>query len=247
MSETLGVGNRIGFYDKNGVLKDVIQNHALQLLALIAMDTPKKLDKNYVRAKKAKVLKKTKVTNILLGQYNTYQKEAKKSSSTPTFTALKLKVNTSRFKGVPFYIKAGKNLNKKETTIHIKFKKVKCLLAQSCPTDTNYLTIRIQPDAGFSLELNSKVPRKRYDLTTVNMDFSESKMFGPNTPQAYEILFKDILDGDQSVFVRNDEIEYAWKIIDKIKKTKVYKYKKDTIGPTQLKQWSKNNNINWRS
>jgi glucose-6-phosphate 1-dehydrogenase len=79
------------------------------------------------------------------------------------------------------------------------------------------------------------------------MDFSESKMFGPNTPQAYEILFKDILDGDQSVFVRNDEIEYAWKIIDKIKKTKVYKYKKDTIGPTQLKQWSKNNNINWRS
>jgi glucose-6-phosphate 1-dehydrogenase len=184
----------------------------------------------------------------LLAQYKNYrsEKNVRKDSNTETFAALKLKLKTKRWRSVPFFIKVGKKLDKKETSIHLKFRKVDCLLTKSCPSDTNYFTIRIEPDEGFALELNSKLPGKKNEVKPVKMDFCEKCIFGPNTPEAYETLLEDAIRGDQSVFVRNDEIEYSWKIIDSIKKNKIYQYKEGTNGPEELKKWSIKNKIKWK-
>lgn len=235
LSENFGIKERGNFYDKYGALKDVVQNHAFQLLSLIAMESPKMISGEYLRNEKKKVLEKVKVKKVVLGQYEGYKKEkgVKKNSSTETFAALKLEINNPRWKGVPFYIKAGKNLDKNEVSIHIKFKKTDCLLSKTCPMDENKFIIRIQPERKFELVINSKVPGKKFDVSPVKMEFCHSCLFGPNTPEAYEVLLEEIIKGDQSFFVRNDEIEAAWKIIDSIKKqkNKVHIYKKNTKGP----------------
>lgn len=249
MSEDIGLEGRAAYYDKYGALKDVVQNHGMQLLALTAMESPKLIAGEHVRDKKADVLKKVKVKGAMLGQYEGYTKEAGvlKNSKTETFAALHLEINNKRWKGVPFYIKAGKYLDKKSTGIHLKFKMVECLLAQNCPADTNYFTIRIAPDDGFAIELNSKVPGKKTLIVPVKMDFCEKCHFGPNTPEAYETLLEDVINGDQSVFVRNDEIEYSWRVIEGIKRGKVYKYPKGSRGPKEFEEWSAKHNLRWRA
>lgn len=251
LDEDIGLEGRGEFYEQYGALKDVVQNHAMQLLALMAMESPKELTGEYIRNEKAKVLSRVKARDVLLGQYQGYRnvKGVKKDSTVDTFAALHLQINNPRWKGVPFYIRAGKFLNKKETSIHLKFKKVDCLLARACPSDTNYFTIRIQPNDGFELELNSKVTGKRNEITPVKMEFCQSCRFGPNTPEAYETLLEDAIHGDQSVFVRDDEIEYAWKVIDAIahKKHKLYSYTKGSKGPKELLKWSREHNLRWRS
>ena len=248
LDEKLGIEDRAKYYDEAGALRDVVQNHMMQMLALTAMEEPKKLTAKRMRNEKANVLKKIKVEDILLGQYDGYKKVPKieKNSKTETFAAIKLRINTKRWKGVPFYLKTGKKLDKKDTSIHIKFKKVNCLLAY-CPRETNYLEMRIQPELGFALQLNSKVPEKNI-VVPVKMDFCHECIFGKETAEAYEVLLEDVIEGDQSVFVRNDEIEYAWKVIDKIraKKLKVYPYKKGSVGPEELKKFAKKHNMRWR-
>lgn len=250
LSENFGVEGRGGFYDKYGVMKDVIQNHALQLLALMAMESPKMLEEKHIRDEKSKVLQKTIIKDWIYGQYKGYRDENKvaKDSKTPTFVALRAEINNKRWKGVPFFIKAGKNLDKKETTIHLRFKKVDCLLDESCPQDTNYFTIRVQPSDGFSLELNTKVPGKKNQVTPVKMDFCQKTWFGPNTPEAYETLLEDVIDGDQSVFVRQDEIELAWKIVEDTlaKKKKAHPYQKKSKGPKEFQDWSRKQGVRWK-
>lgn len=249
LDEKIGIEGRGKFYDKNGAIKDVVQNHILQILSLIAMEQPKKLDAKYIRDAKAKVLKNLKFKNAILGQYEGYTKEKNvdPKSKTETFAALKLEINNKRWKNVPFYLKTGKYLDKRETSIHIKFKMVKCLLTQGCPTDSNYLTIKITPSNGFYLELNSKEPNTN-NLIPVEMNFCHSCLFGPNTPEAYETLLLDVIKGDQSTFVRSDEIEYSWQLVDSIYKNKftLYKYKKDSNGPKEIK-FLDNKEIRWRA
>lgn len=241
LSETLGVKNRANFYDKTGALKDVVQNHMMQVLALTAMDEPKNFKAENIRNAKVKVLKNVKIEDVLLGQYEGYQKEVKKNSNTETFAALKLHVNTPRWKGVPFYLKTGKKLDKREGSIRLIFKRVKCLL-DFCPRDTNELELRIQPDLGFALHLNAKVPGKQ-EVMPVKMDFCYS-CIGLKTPEAYEVLLDDVIRGDQSSFIRNDEIEYSWKIIDKIKKGKIHKYKEGSKGPIEV--FEKKHKMRWK-
>lgn len=249
MSEKIGIEGRGKFYDKYGAIKDVVQNHLLQILSLVAMEQPKKLEAKYIRDAKSKVLKNIKFKNAVLGQYIGYTKEkdVNPKSKTETFAALKLEINNKRWRNVPFYLKTGKNLDKKETSIHIKFKMVKCLLTQGCPTDSNYLTIKITPDNGFYLELNIKDPQSS-QIIPVEMNFCHSCLFGPNTPEAYENLILDVINGDQSTFVRSDEIEYSWKVIDNIEqnKFKLYKYKKGSKGPKEIKLLD-NKEIRWRA
>lgn len=232
--EKLGIGTRGSFYDRYGTLKDVVQNHMLQMLALVTMETPKKLSGQFIRNEKAKVLKQVKFDDIILGQYKGYRQEkgVNPKSQTETFVALKLKINNKRWRGVPIFLKTGKCLSKKETSIEIKFKKSKCLQDQ-CPTTNNRLSIHIQPREGFFIELNTKTPGFLYQTVPAKMDFCHPCLFGPNTPQAYENLLHDVIQGDQSMFVRFDEIEYSWKLIDKIlsKKHKIYKYEKGSDGP----------------
>ena len=250
LSEKIGIENRGAFYDKYGAIKDVIQNHVLQMLALVAMEAPNTLSAKPIRDAKAKILKKVKIESAILGQYEGYKKEknVNPKSNTETFAALKATINNKRWKGVPFYLKAGKCLNEKESSIHIKFKMVKCLL-KTCPSDSNYLTISVKPDKGITLDLNAKVPGEAYKITPVQMNFCHSCIFGPNTPAAYEILLSDVIKGDQSTFVRADEIEESWKIVEQVDKSKlkVYPYKKGSNGPKELKLLDKSRIIKWRS
>ncbi len=250
LKEKLGLEGRGNFYDKYGALKDVVQNHMLQILSLIAMEPPEELSAKFVRDEKAKVLKSIEVDDVLLGQYEGYCDEegVDKNSSIETFAALKLSVKTARWKKVPFYLLTGKNLDKKETKIVIKFKPIHCLLTTSCPSDTNYLTIRIQPEEGFSFELFTKVPGKENGIMPAVMNYCQSCIPELKSPEAYEHLLDDVINGNQSLFVRNDEIEYQWQVIEKIisQRNNVYPYTKESSGPLQLALFEKKNNMKWR-
>ena len=150
---------------------------------------------------------------------------------------LKAKINNKRWDGVPFYLKTGKYLNKREAFVEITFKRVTCLL-DYCPSKPNSLVIKINPDQGFYLGLNVKTPGVSNQVTPVSMDFCHTGMFGPNTPEAYEILLGDVIKGDQSAFVRSDEVESSWKILENINtnQTPVYVYKKGSSGPVEQKE-----------
>lgn len=250
LSEKLGLEGRDEFYDKYGALKDVVQSHMLQMIALVGMESPVKITGDYIRDEKVKILQKVKVKEVLLGQYEGFTKEegVNPNSKTETFAVLKLEIDHPRWKGVPFFLKTGKFLDKRETSIHLKFKMVECLLTKNCPTDSNYLTIRIQPNEGIIFEINAKIPGETYQVLPIKMEFCHSCLYGLKSPQAYENLLKLVIEGDQSVFVRNDEIEASWKIVDGIKKEKylLYSYKKGSTGPKELEQWSRKEKVRWR-
>ena len=258
INEKLDVQKRGRFYDNYGALKDVVQNHALQLLALTCMGAPKRLDGEHIRASKAKFLKSLMIKDFFLGQYEGYKntKGVTKNSKTETFAAVKLISKERRWENVPFFIKTGKALKEKRTLIQIKFKPVKCLL-DYCPSETNHLTINIDPVDNIHFHLNSKVPNSHQKVAPVKLNFSQKANFNINTPKAYQILLEDVIKGDQSVFVRSDEIEFAWKVIDKIEdlrkkpnkkyphQNKLYTYKKGASSPEELGAWNKKHKIKW--
>ena len=247
ISEDIGVEARGGFYDKYGALKDVIQNHSLQLLTLTAMESPKQLTEKNIRDEKVKVLKSvSKIKDVALGQYAGYTRETKvpNNSKTETFAALKLNINNDRWKNIPFYLITGKNMKERFSTIYIEFKKPPCLLFNGvCDFHPNFLSIQIQPEEGFFVQLNAKTPEKA-DIIPIKMDFCHSCEFGPNTPEAYETLLLDVMKGDQSTFIRSDEIEEAWKIVDKIPKKTPQTYKKGDI-PEAAKKLIKKDSRHW--
>jgi|SaaInlStandDraft_4_1057021.scaffolds.fasta_scaffold04073_5 glucose-6-phosphate 1-dehydrogenase len=247
LDEKIGVEERCEFYEQYGALKDIVQSHLMQMLALVAMEPPKKLSGDYIRDAKANVLKQVKVHDVILGQYDGYTKQkcAKKDSTTETFAFLKVEIKNKRWRGVPFYLKTGKCLNKKKSSILVQLKKPDCLFDQGCAFEPNWISIGVQPNEGLSLQLNGKVPGVTYDVTPIKMDFCHSCLFGPNTPQAYEVLLHSVLKGDQSVFVRFDEIEHSWKLIDEIKTQKhvVHEYKKGSTGPWVLEEYLKKNRV----
>ncbi len=234
LHEQVGIEHRGAFYDAYGAIKDMVQSHLLQLLALTSMETPEKLEANAIRDAKAAVLKQVRITNVLRGQYQGYRQEpfVKPSSDTETFVSIKLFIDNKRWQDVPFYLSTGKCLATKESVIEIHFKPVKCLLTQ-CPTEGNCLIIRITPEDGMYLELNVKAPGSSDRVTPVTMEFCHSCLFGPNTPEAYEILLIDVIRGDQSAFVRADEVALSWKIVEHINALKgpVYEYEKGSNGP----------------
>lgn len=251
LSESIGIDGRGSYYDQFGALRDVVQNHMLELVALIAMEAPEKLLGEHIRKERVRVLQKIEVIDGILGQYQGYRQEpgVVSNSTTETFAALKLEVKNPRWAGVPFYLKTGKYLDKKKTVIHIKFKQVDCLLATGCPLDSNYLTIQIDPDAGFSLNLFAKKPGTFNDLAPVKMNFSYQQRFGPLTPEAYENILQEIMKGEHSISIRCDEINYSWKIIDRIRALHCdeYSYEKGSTGPSELKQFERKHGMVWQS
>ncbi len=238
VSELLGIENRGAYYDNYGALADVMQNHILELLALIAMESPEKLSGNYVRDKRVQVLQKIQVVDGLLGQYEGYQQEphVKKDSTTETFAALMVRINNPRWAGVPFYLKTGKFLDQKKTVIDIKFKQVDCLLTHSCPTPSNWLRIEIYPEAVFSLTLNVKKPGIAEEVISVPMEFCHSCVFGDAVPYAYEVVLQEVMRGENSISVRFDEIEAAWRVIDAVRAHDfpLYSYAPAGKGPQEL-------------
>ena len=237
------IEGRGAYYDKYGAVKDVVQNHMLELLALICMESPDLLTGDCIRNKRVDVLKDVQFVDGVFGQYAGYAKEAhvKPDSSTETFASLLFYVNNSRWSGVPFYFKTGKCLRAKRTEIQIKFKKIDCKLLEGCPIESNYLTIGIYPKGTFYVTLNAKKPGLLNEIVPVQMEYCQSCLFAGSTPESYEVIFQEVINGEQSISVRFDEIECLWKITDNLlaHKFPVYGYERDSWGPKEAQEFEK--------
>jgi glucose-6-phosphate 1-dehydrogenase len=255
LNETADVEGRGAYYDQFGALKDVVQNHMLQLMALIAMDSPEKLTGNYIATQRIKILSAVEFVDGMLGQYEGYRKESlvKSGSTTETFAALLFKINHPEWQGVPFFMRTGKALDKQEVAVHIKFKPVKCLLMKNCPTNSNWLTISLSPEARFYLELNVKKAGYQDQVVSTVMEIpsthEEGNIFGVHSYQAYENLIIDVIRQEQASAVRFDEIECSWKIIDSIKEKNLplYTYLKKSDGPLEMKQYAQKWNMSFKN
>lgn len=220
--ETDGILNRAGYYDQAGALKDMVQSHLLQMLSLIAMEVPMSYHSEDVKNEKVKVLNHLSFDkeSLVFAQYDGYlqEKNIPESSSTETFVFLKLFVNTPRFKGVPFYLMTGKKLDRKESEIIVEFEETSEQRKWNLPLSTNKLRIKIAPEDGVGLILNSKVPGLTGDVETVELEYCIACHAVGNLPEAYEKLLKDATFHHKSLFTRWDEIELSWKFIDQVKK-----------------------------
>ena len=238
VSEDLGVGSRGGYYDKSGAMRDMIQNHVMQLLALTAMEPPSSLDPEAIRDEKVKALKALKplalerddpevvrgvYTEGLVGskRVNGYLEEVgiPEDSFTETYTALRLSLDNWRWKGVPFYIRSGKRLAMKASEIVVQFGRPPAILfgeGKRFNVAPNLLVIRIQPNEGVTLYLNSKTPGLETKLQPIKLAFGYETTFGSNTPEAYERLILDALNGDGTLFIRGDEAETSWGLLSPV-------------------------------
>ena len=236
MAEDIGIGGRAGYYDGIGAARDVIQNHLLQLLALTAMEEPVSFDAAALRAEKEKVLSAVRVPRDIgrhtaRGQYTAGWQGGEKvvgfleeegfnpHSTTETFAAVRVDIDTRRWAGVPFYLRTGKRLGKRVTEIAVVFKKAPHLPFESTATEElgkNALVIRVQPDEGVTLRFGAKVPGTQMEVRDVTMDFGYGHAFTEASPEAYERLILDVLLGDPPLFPQNTEVELSWKILDPI-------------------------------
>lgn len=238
VAEDLGVGSRAGYYDRSGAMRDMIQNHVMQLLALTTMEPPSSLDPEAIRDEKVKALQGIKPLSlddshaeVVRGVYTEglvagekaigylEEKDVPSASYTETYTALCLQLDNWRWKGVPFYIRSGKRLRQKVSEIVVQFTRPPAILFgknSKQPLSPNLLTIRIQPDEGVSLSLNSKTPGLETKLQPVNLSFGYDTTFGSNTPEAYERLILDAMAGDGTLFIRGDEAEQSWGLLSPV-------------------------------
>jgi glucose-6-phosphate 1-dehydrogenase len=225
VAEDVDVGTRGGYYDHAGVLRDMFQNHLLQLLSLVAMEPPASLDANAVRNEKAKVLgniRLIRLADTVRAQYAGYRSADRVApdSQTPTFAALKLYVDNWRWKGVPFYLRSGKAMPARASSIIVEFQAPPDImfgLARNKSFTPNMLTISVQPEEGIHLRFETKIPDTFAESRSAKMDFSYRQAFPDIAlPDAYERLLLDALKGDASLFARNDGIELAWRLIDPI-------------------------------
>jgi glucose-6-phosphate 1-dehydrogenase len=239
VSEKLGVGQRGGYYEEAGALRDMVQNHLLQVLSLVAMEPPVSLDAEPIRDEKVKLLKSIRPLSaaevsrqVVRGQYFAgmldgeprpgYRQEpkVKTDSNVETYVALKLFIDSWRWSGVPFYLRTGKNLPVSASEVRIQFRPTPYVLfaAQCCQSlDPNSLTIRLQPNEGITLRFNGKVPGTSVGVRPVRMHFSYDAEFGAYTPEAYERLLLEAMAGDPTLFIRRDEVETAWQIVDSVR------------------------------
>jgi glucose-6-phosphate 1-dehydrogenase len=239
-SEPLGVEGRGGYYDKSGAMRDMVQNHLLQLLCLTAMEPPTDLSADAIRDEKVKVLRSLRplagpdvAKYVIRAQYGAGSINGKRvpayrdeenippESVTETFVAMQLSIDNWRWAGVPFFIRTGKRLPKPATEIAVHFKGVPPVLFRSNTEaiEDNVLVIRIQPDEGISLRMSAKKPGSSVRIEPVKMDFHYGTSFGKASPEAYERLLLDAMAGDATLFARRDEVEEAWRFIDAIRET----------------------------
>jgi glucose-6-phosphate 1-dehydrogenase len=236
MAEDIGIAGRAGYYDGIGAARDVIQNHLLQLMALIAMEDPSSFDARSLRREKQKVLSSVRIPDDLdkhtaRGQYAAGwqggqkvigyldEKDMPPKTTTETYAAIRLDVENRRWAGVPFYLRTGKRLGRRVTEVAVVFKRAPHLPFTSTSTEElghNALVMRIQPDEGVTLRFGAKVPGTAMELRDVNMDFAYGGAFVESSPEAYERLILDVLLGDPPLFPQHEEVELSWKILDPI-------------------------------
>ncbi len=224
VTESVDVGHRVGYYENAGVLRDMFQNHLLQLLALVAMEPPSSFSADALRNEKVKVFESIRpITSLdtVRGQYEEYRhnEDVPQDSKTPTYAAIKLYIDNWRWKGVPFYLRSGKSLHTKTTEIIIEFQRPPHLMFAFSDAKNflpNILSLCIQPDEGIHLQFEAKLPDSDQEMLPVDMDFHYRDSFHENLPDAYERLLLEALEGDASLFTRSDMIEAAWRLIDPI-------------------------------
>lgn len=218
-----GVGSRGGYYDQTGALKDMVQNHLLQLVAILAMDLPQAKGAEAVRDEKVKLLRSlhSQISEhaampIVLGQYQSYRNEDRvaRDSLTDTFVALKLTLDNPRWKGVPFYLATGKQMAAKAALVTIEFKKPP--QADRDDVAANLLQIGIQPREGIHLRLNTKKPTVIDEMDIAEMEYCQSCQYNFNTPDSYEKLLMDVMLGDSTRFTRWDELQLSWQLTDEL-------------------------------
>ena len=266
VAESVGVGQRVGFYEQANVLRDVFQNHLLQLLTLTAMEPPAAFNAKFLRDEKVKVLQAMHpltpneiAADTVPGQYRTYRDEpgVARNSKTATFAALRLFIDNWRWQGVPFYLRSGKLLADKVSEITVQFKDVPHRLFPPAGKDgphANFLSLCIQPDEGMHLRFETKIPGAAMRTRSVGMDFSFGEEFGEAAlPEAYERLLLDAMTGDASLFARADEIELSWQIIDPIiagwespSAPPLEFYEKGTWGPPEADELLARSGRHWR-
>lgn len=261
-AEKKGIAGRGEFFDGVGTLRDVGQNHLMQLIASIAMEQPKSFSKEPIRDARANAINSIRCFNpdevskfVVRGQYEGYQNEEKvgANSQTETFLAMKLFVDSERFQNVPFYVRAGKNMPKDSVSISIVFIQTCHILFKEygCPEEGNILTIRIQPDEGIGLRVIAKSPGSKLSLETVDMKFSYKDEFGGKGSGAYEKVLLDIFAGDQMLFNRSDELESSWEFITRIlegwqlKESRIMNYESGTWGPKDAEELIKKDGRKW--
>jgi glucose-6-phosphate 1-dehydrogenase len=273
VAEELGVEGRGGYYEGAGALRDIVQNHELQLLTLVAMEPPVSFDQGSVRDEKVKVLKAVNPPTgeqvdetTVRGQYGPgwvlgtkvagyrEEKSVDPHSGTETFAALRLAIDSWRWAGVPFFLRAGKRMPKRSTTIRIQFKRPPHLTFgrdAMREVEPNAITLHIQPEEGISLRFAAKVPAAGIVMRSVNMDFLYASSFLVEAPDAYERLLADCLGGDATLFTRKDEVEAAWAIIDPIERrwatsrTRFPNYEAGTWGPAAADELIARSGFHW--
>ncbi|HEX8982438.1 MAG TPA: glucose-6-phosphate dehydrogenase [Ktedonobacterales bacterium] len=274
VAEAIGLEGRADYYEQAGAIRDMVQNHMMQLLTLTAMEPPVTFGADSVRDEKVKVLRaipplmESEIsTDTVRGQYGPglvggeqapgYREEPgiNPNSQTETFVAAKLLIENWRWAGVPFYLRTGKRLTKRVTEVAIQFKRPPYLLFQGAAAQQmqpNVLSMRIQPNEGISLQVSAKVPGQEMRLRTVNMDFLYGSSFGVEPPEAYERLLLDAMLGDSTLFTRIDETELAWTLVDTIVRdwnvtnTSLSRYEPGTWGPKEADTLIERDGRTWR-
>jgi glucose-6-phosphate 1-dehydrogenase len=274
VAEEIGIGSRGHFYEEEGLLRDVLQNHMMQLLSLVAMEPPVSLSGSAIRDEKVKVVQAIRplstddfMNTAIRGQYGPgfidgkevigyrQEKDVSPNSNIETYTALRLFIDNWRWAGVPFYLRGGKRLPKRGTEIAIIFKDAPGVLFQQGNKrhDPNLLAIRIQPDEGISLRINCKVPGPSSPIQPVKMDFRYGSYFGGSPPEAYERLIWDCMQGDSTLFARSDEVAASWKIFTPLLKywaanapVGFPNYASGTWGPKKADEMIQRDNRSWR-
>jgi glucose-6-phosphate 1-dehydrogenase len=240
MAEDFGVQGRGAFYDKTGTIRDVVQNHLFQVLSNLTMEPPARLDSESIRDEKAKVLKAicpVTENDLVRGQFRNYRNEdgVAKDSQTETFAALKLEINSWRWKGVPFYIRAGKNLPVTCTEIVARFRKPPALIGES-PLQENHLRLRLSPDVTIAMGMMVMTPGE--DLSAETVEMLASRLHRAGGIDAYERVLGGAMEADATMFAREDYVEEAWRIVDPVLNagTAVYEYEPNTWGPSEVER-----------
>lgn len=245
VAEDLGVERRGKFYEEAGAVRDIIQNHILQLLAILMMEPPSSFDAESIRDEKVKVLKAVAPLDpdlVVRGQYGGYRNEqgVAGDSQTATFIAARLSIENWRWAGVPIFIRTGKRLARRATTISVTFHDAPHLLFEDAgmqSPEPNHLTIRIQPDEGITITFDAKIPGPEMRIQPVDMNFDYDRSFDVAPPEAYERLILDAMQGDRTLFLRADEVERSWEIVANVlTHTPPWHYEPGSWGPTEAER-----------
>lgn len=239
VNEDIGVGDRLGYYEDTGLIRDMIQNHLLQIAAFILMEPPKSMESQHIHDAKVLAIEQLRFEKATIGQYEGYIDElsavGKTDSNTETYAEVHLRSDSKRWHNTPIILRSGKNLDKRYALIEIFYRKEPCILYCDIDTFPNRLVLNIQPVQDIEFYMNTKIPKRDLEIKHIKLNFSSECEFSSNSSESYENILEECIIGDKTLFISSQEIEAAWKLVDNIrehiKDIKPLIYKKGSKGP----------------